>query len=1223
MFLKFSKTFSILIYLIYASLSYAQVSVLTHHNDINRSGANLNETLLNTSNVNFNQFGKLFSYTVDMDIYTQPLYVPGVVIQGKGTHNVVYVATMNDSVYAFDADNNTGANSLPLWKANFTNTASGITPVPVDDVITDPTSGNIRRPGPIGIMGTPVIDPTTNTMYLVARTKETSGTGCTTAKPCYFQRLHALDITSGAEKFNGPIAIQATISGSGVGGINGNISFDPRIQNQRPGLVLDHGAVYIAWASHDDSGNYHGWVMAYDATTLQQTGVFNVTPNGEWGGIWQSGQPPVVDASGNLYLMTGNGTFDATNSSILTPPNQPDISQSFIKLSPRTLTLLDWFTQHDSDYWNQLDEDLNSGGVLMFPGSNLLLGGGKQGRFFLLNTGNLGKYDATDSQIPQSFQATSGNPIHGSPVYYNSPTRGPLTYLWGDTDYLKAFSFNGSILNPTPVSQSTFTAPQGIPGGFLSISANGSQANSGILWATMPYSLDAENAVVAGVLRAFDASNLSIELWNSRTDYIRDDLGNFAKFVPPTIANGKVYVSTFSGQLVVYGLNPPPPSGIIFVQEADATPQATTAAVPVTYSTSQSAGDLNIVTVGWNDATSTITSVTDSNHNTYQLAVGPTRSTGISQSIYYATNIQGGSNTVTVNFSQAVPYPDIRILEYYGINNINPVDVLSSASGSSANSSSGTVATTTANELLFAANTVATGTTQAGFPFVSRAITIPDGDIAQDAIVNTAGNYTATATLSSAGPWVMQMVGFKGQTNNLTVASVSPSIGSINGGTSVTITGTNFTTGATVSFGGVPATNVTVNSPTSITATTPTHAAGAVDVTVANSVSQSATLSGGFTYTSSSLPAPTLSAVTPTQGSMSGGTTVTISGSNFVSGATVSFGGTAASNVAFNSSTSLTATTPAHAAGLVNITITNPDGQNGTLTNAFTYTALAPTLTSVSPNSGSKNGGTVVTLTGTNFISGATATFGGTAATILTLNSTTITATTPGHAVGTVNVTVTNPDAQNATLSGGFTYTAPGINFIQVADAVPQSPLNRVLIPFSNVQGIGNLNIVVVGWNDATSTVQSVLDSNGNAYQLAVGPTRGAGLSQSIYYATNIKGGSNTVTVNFTQAVPYPDIRILEYTGLTNKDAAIGASGNSTSANSGAATTTAANELIFGANTVWTGNKTPGSGFTSRMITVPDGDLVEDKIVSTIGSYNTTAALTSSGPWVMQMVTFK
>jgi hypothetical protein len=290
---------------------------------------------------------------------------------------------------------------------------------------------------------------------------------------------------------------------------------------------------------------------------------------------------------------------------------------------------------------------------------------------------------------------------------------------------------------------------------------------------------------------------------------------------------------------------------------------------------------------------------------------------------------------------------------------------------------------------------------------------------------------------------------------------------------------------------------------------------------------------------------------------------------------------------------------------------------------SFSWTiVVGPTVSSVSPNSGPIAGGTGVTLTGTNFAAGATVTFGGTAATnVVVVGSTSITATTSAHAAGAVTVTVT-ASGQSGSLSNGFTYNAPvTASFAQVAAATPQAPTQVVTVTYPGAQTAQDLNIVVVGWNDTTATVQSVKDSAGNTYSLAIGPTSGTGLRQSIYYAANIVGGSNTVTVTFNQAATYPDVRILEYKGVSTLDVTAGASGNSATASSGAATTTAANELIFGANTVAT-TSSVGSGFTSRIITSPDGDLAEDKIVTTAGSNSATAPL-SSGPWVMQMATFK
>ncbi|HTS21077.1 MAG TPA: hypothetical protein VMN79_04630, partial [Casimicrobiaceae bacterium] len=509
----------------------AQVSVWTHRYDNARTGANVAETQLNVSNVNSSQFGKLFSYAVDSDIYTQPLLIQGVSIPGKGTHNVVYVATTNNSVYAFDADNNLGANGTALWQVNFN--GPGVTPIPATDVT---TYNSIRTPGPIGIMGTPVIDQSTGTMYLVARTKEVSGSTVS-----YKQRLHALDVHSGAEKLGGPIVIQASVAGTGYDNAGGVVSFNSLTENQRTGLALANGNVYIAWSSYGDGDPYHGWVMAYNATTLQQTGVFCITPAGERAGIWQSGQPPAVDASGNLYLATGNGSYDGAQ----------NFGQSIIKLNP-SLSLLDWFTPYNWDSLNNSDLDVGSSGVLLVPGTTDAVGGSKDGNLYVVNQGNLGHLQAGNGQIVQSIYG-GGQHVHGAPAYWNGPG-GPRIYVWPEEAPLQAFALNGSSFTTPAITESTYPAPTGMPGGFLTVSSNGNQAGTGILWASIPYALDANEDVVSGVLRAFDATDLTHELWNTRMVPARDDLGNFAKYAPPTVANGRVYLASFSNRLFVYGL---------------------------------------------------------------------------------------------------------------------------------------------------------------------------------------------------------------------------------------------------------------------------------------------------------------------------------------------------------------------------------------------------------------------------------------------------------------------------------------------------------------------------------------------------------------------------------------------------------------------------------------------------------------------------------------------
>jgi PQQ-like domain len=510
-------------------VTFGQVSVWTSHNDNARTGANLNESTLNTSNVNSTSFGKLFSQPVDGEIYAQPLYIPGVNIAGNGVHNTVFVATMNDSVYAFDADSASGSKALPLWHVNFTNPAAGITAVPAEDLQVE---GYENVFGTVGILGTPVIDQSSGTIYFVARTKENGQ---------YFQRLHALDITSGAERPNSPVIITASVTGSGYDSVNGTVTFNSMLENQRAALALSNGVVYIAWASFDDRDPYHGWVMGYNAATLQQVAVYNDTPNGGRGGIWQSGNGPVIDASGSLYYLAGNGDWDGVN----------NLGSSIIKLSPG-LTPTDFFTPSDWSGENQMDLDLGSSGPLLLPGTNLLVGGGKEGILYTASTAGMGHLQ-TSSSLTQAFQATVDE-IHGAPVFWQSPTLGPLLYVWGARSTLRAFHSNGSTFDVAPVMQNTYPSPPGMPGAILSISANGSQAGTGILWASLPVDSDADGADVPGVLRAFDASDLTHELWNSLQNKARDDLGLFAKFAPPTVANGKVYLATFSNQLCVYGL---------------------------------------------------------------------------------------------------------------------------------------------------------------------------------------------------------------------------------------------------------------------------------------------------------------------------------------------------------------------------------------------------------------------------------------------------------------------------------------------------------------------------------------------------------------------------------------------------------------------------------------------------------------------------------------------
>lgn len=512
--------------------------MLTHHNDNSRTGANLSETTLNTSNVNVNTFGKLFTRSVDGQIYAQPLYVPNVAIPGQGTHNVVYVATMHDSVYAFDADSATA--TAPLWRVTMG------TPRPSGFPTRYGANADIQVE--IGILPTPVIDASTNTMYVAAYTQDSS------SGP-YHWKLHALDIGSGAEKFNGPVEIGASVSGTGDGSSGGVVTFNPTYQNLRPALTLSGGVVYIASASFQDTNPYHGWVIGYNASNLSRVSAFNTTPNGDEGGLWMAGEGLTVDGSGNLYCLTANGA-----STVKSGGN--GYSEAFVKLSP-SLSPLDYFMPFNADSLNAGDTDLGASGVLGIPGTGLVLGGGKQGILYLVNTSNMGRYNSSSNNVVQQWQAintsqSGSHHVHGTPVYY-SGSGGAHVYVWGENDYLRAYAFNGSTFNTTASSRSSMLSPQmnsGMPGGFLSVSANGTSAGTGIVWASTPYNGDAGHNTVAGILRAFDANDVSRELWNSNQNSGRDSVGNFAKYTPPTVANGKVYAATFSNTLAVYGIIP-------------------------------------------------------------------------------------------------------------------------------------------------------------------------------------------------------------------------------------------------------------------------------------------------------------------------------------------------------------------------------------------------------------------------------------------------------------------------------------------------------------------------------------------------------------------------------------------------------------------------------------------------------------------------------------------
>src|SRR5271157_5319795 len=518
-------------------------NVLAYNNGGPQSGVNPDETVLTPSNVNSADFGKVFSVPVDGQIYAQPVYMSGLSIPGQGTHNVVFVVTEHDSVYAFDAD--TGG---LIWHDSFINPVAGVTSVPASDL---PLTDIAIKPE-LGIQSTPVIDPTTNTLYVVAYTKEVSGS--TTS---YVYRLHALDVTTGAEKFGGPVAIQAEDNGTGEGNDgSGHVLFDAHQHDQRTGLLLLNGVVYIGFASWGDTEPFHGWLIGYNAQTLQQAAVFDDTPNGAEGGIWMSEGAPATDGT-YIYLSTGNGTFDTTldangfpihgdyGDSIIKLAADPSTSPTNQNINGWGLKVVDYFTPSNELTLDENDLDLGSGGVILLdqpgPYPHELVEAGKTGTIYVIDRDNMGKFDPNGDHVVQEIDNALPGGSFDTPAYFNGQV-----YYGGAGDNIKTFQVTNGLLSTTPTSQSGNTFQN--HGTTPSVSANGTA--DGVVWAL---NSNATYDSSPAVLYAYDATNLADELYNTTQVASRDQAGPAVNFVPPTIANGKVYVAT-ADELDVYGL---------------------------------------------------------------------------------------------------------------------------------------------------------------------------------------------------------------------------------------------------------------------------------------------------------------------------------------------------------------------------------------------------------------------------------------------------------------------------------------------------------------------------------------------------------------------------------------------------------------------------------------------------------------------------------------------
>jgi hypothetical protein len=508
----------------------ASAQVTTSQYDNARTGAYLAEKTLKPRNVNARQFGKLFTFPVDGDVYAQPLYVPGVEVPGQGKHNVLYIATENDTVYAFDAEGNP---RTPLWQASFATAKSGIAPLS-EDIVQCPFIAPV-----VGITSTPVIDLKSGTLYVLARTRERAGN---IHGENFVQRLHALAITTGVEKFGGPVEIKASVPGTGAGSSNGSVAFDPLRENPRAALLLVNNFVYLTWASSCDVGPYHGWVLAYDAETLKQTGVFNTSPDADQSGIWAGDTGPAADRNGNIFVATGNGKFDAGSKG-------HDYGDSLLKLDlgPDGLALRDYFTPADQEQLNASDADLGSGGPVLLPDQpgphpHLLLIGGKGATIYLLDRDRLGNYQKITHMDPlQTIPAASD--ILGAMGYWNQNV-----YFLGSHDVLRDFALeNGQLVLKATAHGPKFTDPGATP----TISADG--AKNGIVWVIETKTWDGRNR--PAVLHAYDATDVSKELYNTEENGARDRPATALRFTIPTVANGRVYIGT-KNQVAVYGILP-------------------------------------------------------------------------------------------------------------------------------------------------------------------------------------------------------------------------------------------------------------------------------------------------------------------------------------------------------------------------------------------------------------------------------------------------------------------------------------------------------------------------------------------------------------------------------------------------------------------------------------------------------------------------------------------
>jgi hypothetical protein len=545
---------------------FSGTAVVTNRNNNGRTGATLGERALTVASVTSGEFRKIGAFPVQGQVYAQPLYVPHVPQPDGTVRNLLVVATMHDMLYVFDADaplKSPGTTPSPLMayslgtplRFNYMSMAlanfmlgEGVLTIP-NLAPNDKAFYNIYPE--IGITSTPVVDTMTMRVYAVAKVRTAAGVVAL--------QLWAFDLATHSVVAPSPVTLAATVPGTGAGSIGGILTFDPKFQHQRASLLLSRGSVYIGFGSHQDTPPFHGWLLRHDAASLQQTGVWCATPDGAGGSIWHAGSGLAADDSGRVYAITSNGLLPAD----MTGPR--NLAQRFVQFSP-SLGLLAAFMPPDAVKKSEQDVDLGSSGPVLLPGTRMVIGAGKDGVLFLLD-GDAGlasrqSFQASKKMDVPSLFGFGFHHLHGSPVVWRTGSGRMLVYLWPERDNLRVFQYDsgvGRFAPDVPVQMSAVEAPLGfpigisMPGGILSLSAYGSEPGSGLIWASIPTRDDAMHAVVKGTLRVFNAADVTQELWNSEQRG-RDRVGRFAKFTPPTIANGRVYLATFSNAVLLYGL---------------------------------------------------------------------------------------------------------------------------------------------------------------------------------------------------------------------------------------------------------------------------------------------------------------------------------------------------------------------------------------------------------------------------------------------------------------------------------------------------------------------------------------------------------------------------------------------------------------------------------------------------------------------------------------------